>query len=206
MIQELPRNTVATLVTGVALFWLVDVLVGERRRRSRTAGVILLAACILLVSVPFAGGLSLTGFVSSILPGFSIPFSAWMVQRVACRLGYPTLLRDHDQFLLWTFGTAAGVLLYPAALGLTHTDPYSAGWAGGVLYPVVGLLGALLIGLKIRFGWILIIAIATWHLGGLESSNYWDYLVDPIYFLISLPLTLMAWTRRPPRGLLPARQ
>ena len=33
---------------------------------------------------------------------------------------------------------------------------------------------------------LLLLAAAAFHLRVLESSNYWDYLLDPIYCLVSL--------------------
>jgi uncharacterized membrane protein YhaH (DUF805 family) len=37
-----------------------------------------------------------------------------------------------------------------------------------------------------RFGWVLVVAAAAFLLGFQESSNLWDYLIDPLYAVVSL--------------------
>jgi hypothetical protein len=86
----------------------------------------------------------------------------------------------------WRFGAVAGLVLYPAALGLGRWDPYSLGWGFSALFGLVGLLGAYHLICGNRFGWVVLIAIVAWQLRLLESRNYWDYLLDPVYFVVAL--------------------
>jgi hypothetical protein len=48
---------------------------------------------------------------------------------------------------------------------------------------------------KNRFGIVLVLAIAAWHLRAVESGNYWDCLIDPFYFLFSVG-ALGSWVWR----------
>jgi hypothetical protein len=84
------------------------------------------------------------------------------------------------------FGAFAGLMLYPAALGVGSIDPYEWGWYRSPLFVMVGLLTGWLIWTRNRFGLLLLAAVAAFHLRLGESSNYWDYLVDPVYWFASL--------------------
>jgi len=85
--------------------------------------------------------------------------------------------------VLATFGLLA-VLLYPMALGVGAWDPYRNGYSPTWLLGVVAVLGL--------WSWwhrnwlvLLLLASATlaYGLGIKESSNYWDYLLDPFIAL-----------------------
>jgi len=136
-------------------------------------------------------GLSVARRLAGFAPGFSLPFVALIVHASLNRLGGPELLRPTELTAFWRWGALVGLILYPAALGWGRVDPYTAGWHFSALFVGVGLSTAILMGRGHRLGWVLLIAIAAWHLRGLESTNYWDYLVDPLYFLIAVPRALM---------------
>ena len=104
------------------------------------------------------------------------------------------LLQRKDRQVAWLFGALAGFLLYPLALGLGPFDPYSLGWHFGMLFASVAALASVFILRGNRFGVVLVLAIAAWHLRAVESGNYWECLVDPFYFLVSVgALGLWAW-------------
>ena len=77
-------------------------------------------------------------------------------------------------------------MLYPLALGLGPVDPFSLGWSFGPLFAGMTVVTGFLLWQGNRFGVVLVVAILAWHLGVAESGNYWDCLVDPVYFLVSL--------------------
>ena len=89
--------------------------------------------------------------------------------------------RLHIYFLIML----AGVLLFPATLGLSQFDPYALGYSFE--------LSLLLLSLSILY-WtfnqrqisiILLIVIAVDKMGILSSLNTWDYLIDPLLWLFS---------------------
>jgi hypothetical protein len=69
---------------------------------------------------------------------------------------------------------------YPFALGIGMIDPYAWGY-GSIPFFVAVLLCALICGLLNWVGgvWIIGLAIIAWSLHLHESSNLWDYLLDP---------------------------
>jgi hypothetical protein len=55
-----------------------------------------------------------------------------------------------------------------------------------VLFGAVAAVAALLIWRANRFGWILVGTALIYLVGVQESRNFWDYLVDPLYAVLSL--------------------
>lgn len=89
------------------------------------------------------------------------------------------------------FGTAMlvliGVLIYPGAVGFLNYDPYALGYSGYVL--PLGLI--LLLGYAVfrRYFYIaaaLNIAILTFLLNAGRSLNLWDYVIDPLAWLLAI--------------------
>lgn len=79
----------------------------------------------------------------------------------------------------------AGIALYPAAMGFLDYDVYVLGYSGYLLPVAV----ALVIGYAIFRGYLLTtvvlnVAVAAFLLGAGESRNLWDYVLDPIAWII----------------------
>ena len=55
-----------------------------------------------------------------------------------------------------------------------------------MLFGAVAVVAALLVWRANRFGWILVAVALLYLLGVQESRNFWDYLVDPLYAVVSL--------------------
>jgi hypothetical protein len=88
--------------------------------------------------------------------------------------------------LLW-LAAAAGMFLYPFALGWTPFDPYALGYGSVAFITALFLvtLAAWRAGLKLVVLVVLLAALS--FLGGAyESRNLWDYLVDPLVTLYAL--------------------
>lgn len=81
----------------------------------------------------------------------------------------------------------AAVVLYPMALGVGAFDPYRLGY-GNPQFVAALLLFALAAWLWKSFLIALCIAFATlaWAVGWYESSNLWDYLLDPLVSIYAL--------------------
>ncbi|MDP2804651.1 MAG: hypothetical protein Q8O24_01800 [Gallionellaceae bacterium] len=84
----------------------------------------------------------------------------------------------------------SALALYPFALGLGMFDPYRLGF-GNVWFVAALLLIALVAWLK-QFTLVALsvsLAVLAWSVGWYESSNLWDYLLDPwgaIYAMVVL--------------------
>lgn len=82
---------------------------------------------------------------------------------------------------------AGAVFLYPMALGLGGFDPYRLGFAPHVLLPVL-CVGAGLAWLRQRYLALacIVLAVTGHSLALMESTNLWDYLLDPWIALVSI--------------------
>ncbi len=89
-----------------------------------------------------------------------------------------------------TFKFAVAIIaicFYPFALGVGMVDPYAWGY-GSVIFLVAVLIFALICGLAnwSKGVWMIAIAIIAWSAQWHESSNLWDYLLDPFLALWAL--------------------
>ncbi len=79
------------------------------------------------------------------------------------------------------------LLFYPLALGLGMLDPYAWGYGSLALLIAIAVF-ALVCGLLgwIKGVWIIAIAIVAWAGHWHESTNLWDYVLDPLLCLWAL--------------------
>lgn len=195
MSPSLVHSLPVWIAAGLSLFLVLEAL-ARRLPGRRIPRLALLGASLVLVAVPWGSGLSVVGLILGITPGLSVPLMAVLVCETQRRFGRAPFLRDAESPWLWGFGVVGGIVLYPSALGGLAWDTYALGWANPVLFGVMGLVTAGLIAAGNRFGWILLLAVAAWHLRLMESTNYWDYLMDPVYAVLAVPLGLRAVVRR----------
>ena len=88
---------------------------------------------------------------------------------------------------LWVAVAAAALVLYPLALGLGDWDPYRLGWGTTGIW--LGLLSisvvCWLVGLRL-LPFLIALAVLAWSTGVLESTNLWDYLIDPWLAMVAI--------------------
>ncbi len=152
-------------------------------------------------------GSSLAAAVAVLLPIRGIPLGRWLAglnfQPSLPLLGLAaglvgqtvfqkTLMSASDKKAGWIFGGVMGTVLYPLALGLGNFDPYSLGWSFSALFPIIAMLTLVSMLRSNRFGWLLLVSVLAYDLRVLESPNFWDYLVDPVYWLLSLAMLTLA--------------
>ena len=142
-----------------------------------------IAVVVLLVPVQ---GLVMARWVAGLNANFSIPLTVILAVIVWERIFERSLLAEREWTTAWGFGAIGGLALYPMALGFRSFDPYEWGWPFSPLFVVIGALTVLLIWKQNRFGFLLVLAAVAFQLRLLESTNYWDYLLDPIYSLVSI--------------------
>jgi hypothetical protein len=157
----------------------IQVLGGDRGPR----WLPLLAGGLSFVPV---SGLPIGRWLHGFNPSVSIPFVAILLNAVISPLLERQLLDEKAlRAGLW-FGALAGLVLYPMAAGIGPFDPYELGWNWPGIELVVGGLSVLLLWRQNAFGGVLLLTGVAWRLGGMESQNVWDYLIDPIYFVMSV--------------------
>lgn len=118
--------------------------------------------------------LPLAGYVRGAVGDLSI---------VSTLLLWSALLPNHQATptpIKWCIAILA-IAFYPFALGVSMFDPYAWGY-GSITFLVGVLIFALVCGLAgwTKGVWIIGIAIIAWSLRLHESTNLWDYLLDPI--------------------------
>jgi hypothetical protein len=145
-------------------------------------------------------------WIMCLAPNASFPMAGLLLASViGCILNKP-LFRPVDWNTAWIFGAIASLVLYPSALGLGAFDTYSLGWpwlfhsTSILLFAGVALASALLLWFGNRFGYLLLLANLSYLAGFQESTNLWDYILDPLFAAVSLVACLIAavrgWTRR----------
>ena len=90
------------------------------------------------------------------------------------------------------------VAFYPLALGVGMLDPYA--WGYGSIALLAAVIAAALIAWLAgsnRIAIILALAVLAWAAGWHESTNLWDYILDPFLGLWAIAsLILSAWRGR----------
>jgi hypothetical protein len=172
----------AGVLASALLAWAVR---GLRRSPVGTRGLAWQAVlAFALVMVPMGGWpparwLAGVGFVPSV-PLLALGLDAvWRAG--ADRPWLPA--RDRMGLALW--GALGGLTLYASALGLTRFNLYELGWGIALWWPVAVAV-VVLVWRGSRAGVVLALAGLAWQLGMLESANLWDYLLDPVFCLVSL--------------------
>ena len=79
------------------------------------------------------------------------------------------------------------IVFYPLALGFGMVDPYVWGY-GSITFLIATILFAVSCGLAgwIKGVWIISFAIMAWAAHWHESTNLWDYLLDPFLAIWAL--------------------
>ena len=140
-----------------------------------------LACTVAIVAlIPF-GGLPLAAYVRGVIGDLSVTSLALLVLAILNRL---TGCRPFDapaRFVLLLLIALAAFGLYPLALGIGYFDPYRLGY-GNPLFMGMLLIIALAACFRRLPAIALIIALAVfaWSIGWYESTNLWDYLLDPL--------------------------
>jgi hypothetical protein len=118
--------------------------------------------------------LPIAGYVRGIVGDLSI---------VSILLLWSVLLPNHQATpipIKWFIALLA-IAFYPFALGVGMLDPYAWGY-GSIAFLISVLIFALICGIAgwTKGVWIVGLAIVAWSFGWHESTNLWDYLLDPL--------------------------
>lgn len=150
---------------------------------------------IFIAALVPAGSIALAGYVRGITGDLSITALLLLGASLLRTLtGWPGLY-GRDKLLL--LAVVAAAVFYPMALGWGGYDPYRLGYGSN------GLLAGLLL-LALLAGWkgysaitfVLSAAVLAWSLGWYESTNLWDYLLDPLVSIYALVALALQGTRR----------
>lgn len=187
MIAPNAAVTISFVAPMLALMILFAVLARQLRFHPCGAGWCVGLGLIALgtLMIPVAG-LPLARVLAAVMDHWSFPFLVFLLAGVSKTFFGVELLRREDSRAMWVFGVAAGVILYPLALGIGPVDPFAYGWHFGPLFVLVGIVALYLQWRQNRFGVVLLLAIIAWLAGVAESGNLWDCLTDPVFFFVSI--------------------
>lgn len=164
-----------------ATFALVFFLLVPTARLSNRARLGVLAAALVIGAIPLPGGLPLAGYLRAFTDELAITTLLIMTSAVMQRLGWMPVIPQGQRLQLFGFFIIAGLVLYPAALGVGMTDPYSWGYVPAPLIALTGgvALASVWFGNR-RLALLLTLATLAYALRLKASPNYWDYLLDPL--------------------------
>ena len=168
----------------MALYQRVVILLGKRPTGCIPTAI-LASVSALMVILPISG-LPAGRWLISLYPNPSIPMTALLFSRVLKNAFQVNLLDVSAIQTAQVFSLLAGAALYPMALGVVAFDPYPAGWHFSWLFVILLGVTLVMLFLKNRFSVVLMTTILAYDLHLLESSNLWDYLVDPILILVAI--------------------
>ncbi len=189
-----------TGLAGVVLGVLVLLAWSARRWRLTMRTRLALVAGLALALLWPIGGLSAAGHVRGVSGDLSITSMVLLTLALGGYVRGQHIVAAPEVRRVLAAALLAGAGLYPLALGLGSFDPYALGYgseafAGALL--VVALVAwyaraRLLVG-------CIVLAVAGYLLGVLESDNLWDYLLDAalvLYALVHFVARMVAAARR----------
>ena len=174
-----------TGLAGIASLIATSVLQLPRVKRLAKHYLAMLAAAVLIVLlIPF-NGLPLAAYVRGIVGDLSITTIVLLWTALLQPCCAATELEHRDRLLILV--AAAALFLYPMTLGMSLYDPYRMGYSDTVFVAVVLVIASA--AWLLRHSLIatsLALATMAWSLGWYESTNLWDYLLDPLVAIYAL--------------------
>jgi hypothetical protein len=170
---------------------LVTVMLGRYIKKDRTRLGVVAILLVLGMLLPVYG-LSLAQWLRSVTGDLSVLSLLVFANILAQRLFHHNLVESASRNTLLLGVALVGGLFYPLSLGLNSFDPYQLGYSplymSGLLclFSITAWLGA-----KRDLAIILLLPLLAYNLSLLESTNLWDYLMDPVLFIYAL---VQIWT------------
>ena len=139
------------------------------------------AGCFVLLWWPVGvAHLPLLAYIRGISSDLSITLVALACLGLGQRLLGLRALEPRERTVVNFAVAAAALFLYPLALGWGDWDAYRLGWGAPGLWAALLVLSLLCWVQGLRLLPLLVaLALLAWVAGLLESSNLWDYLIDP---------------------------
>lgn len=187
-----------------AVMWLFLLLAVGRAERHVSPvqkwglGLIALGGVFILV-----GNLPLWSLALSFFPNPSILLMCLVMVSLWTQLTGRRVFRAGEWRAAWAFGAIAGSVLYFHSFLYGPIDLYFFGWDREGVIVCTALLGLSFLVNGNRFGIVFIGVLPAFGMDILESSNGWDYLIDPIYWLLGMGVCLVrggAWLVRGSRA------
>lgn len=135
---------------------------------------------VLLLCPVGAAQLPLAAYVRGISSDLSISLVAIACLGMYRRLSGVHLVSDRERNVLNLVVAAGALFLYPLALGWGDWDSYRLGWGAPGMWAFLLVVSLACWGRGLRLLPMLVaLGLLAWAAGILESTNLWDYLIDP---------------------------
>ncbi len=131
------------------------------------------------------GGMSVAVYTRGLIGDLSITTQILLACTVSGHLFDRDVFSDSDRKAVLIATAVAGLVLYPMALGIAPIDPYSLGFNSLGLIMVLALLYIWGWRTRRRAAVFIPVGLIAFQIGVLESTNLWDYLVDPLVTVYS---------------------
>ena len=126
-------------------------------------------------------GLPAVGYLRGVIGDLSLPTLLLLATGIASYVAGTPRITTRALGRCFTAIIAAALFLYPMALGLGGFDPYGLGQGSYAFATVLLLLTVAAWAAREYFGALsLLVAVAAYLAGLLDSTNLWDYLIDPL--------------------------
>ncbi len=166
-----------SLVCAVVFIWLMQILFQQAFPLIVKVILLCIFANLFFWPLGLSLELPLSAYVRGVIGDLSI---------VTVVLLLSTLLM-RNQSTPWLAKLAiglVGLIFYPFALGLGMFDPYGWGYSSAALLIAVLIFALISAAANWNAGvWMVGLAIIAWSVGWHESTNLWDYLIDPFLML-----------------------
>ena len=190
------RLTDITGLAGATLAITASLLLAPPIRRLKRIHLGLLMSLIAIVVAVPIGTLPLAAYLRSCSGDLSVTTHVLLVTAIFSNLTGRRPVDGRQKIAIHGLIAVTALVYYPLALGFGPFDPYRLGY--GSLGFLTGLLVLALGAWAVRFHLISIcVALAVvahamaWH----ESTNLWDYLLDPLVSVYAVVAVLMGVRR-----------
>jgi len=170
-------------------------LVPPIRRLKRIHIGLLMSVTAIIVAVPI-GALPLAAYIRSCFGDLSITTNVLLVMAIFSNLSGRRPVDEKQKFVINGLIAVTALVFYPLALGIGPFDPYRLGY--GSLGFLTGLFMLALCFWAVRFYLISIciaLSVVTHAMAWYESTNLWDYLLDPLVSIYALVAVLTGGLR-----------
>jgi len=180
-----------TGLAGATLALTAPLLLAPPIRRLKSAHIgLLMGATAIVVAAPI-GPLPLAAYARGLFGDLSVTTNVLLVIGIFQHLSGRRLVERREETAICRLVAVTALVFYPLALGFGPFDPYRLGYG-----PPWFLTGLLLLALGAwagRFHLISVciaLAVMAHAIAWNESTNLWDYLLDPLVSLYAIFVVL----------------
>ena len=145
-------------------------------------------ACFLLLWLPVRGAhLPVLAYIRGVSSDLSITLVVLACLGLRQRLSGRRVEHSREHTAVLAVVAVAALFLYPLALGWGDWDAYRPGWGAPGMWAALLFISLLAWARGLRLLPTLVgLALLAWTAGVLESTNLWDYLMDPWLAVFSI--------------------